>query len=102
MLSCEELPVKYPMLGDRLIYGLLACMLLIGAPHAEHLPLWVSSLGVMLLAWRAYLAYGNKPLPPRWLLLGILAGCVGGILLTFHTLFGREAGVTFLLLLSAL
>ena len=85
-----------------LIYGLLICVLLISAPHAEHLPPWVNSLGAVLLAWRAYLAYSNKPLPPRWLLLTIVVGSVGGILISFHTLFGREAGVTLLILLAAL
>jgi len=81
-------------LNTHLIYGLLACVLLISAPHIEHLPLWVSSLSAILLGWRAWLAYSNKPLPPRWLLLSIVAGGVGGILIGFHTIFGRDAGVT--------
>lgn len=89
-------------LDTRIVYGLLVCTLLISAPHTGHLPLWVSSLSVMLLVWRAYLAYSNKPLPPRWLLLVVLAGIVVGILISFRTLFGREAGVTLLILLSAL
>ncbi len=89
-------------LNTHLIYGLLACVLLISAPHAEHLPLWVSLLSAMLLCWRSYLAYSNKPLPPRWLLLSIVAGGVGGILIGFHTIFGRDAGVTLLILLAAL
>ena len=89
-------------LDNRLVYSLLVCVLLISAPHADHLPLWVSALSAMLLGWRAYLAYGNKPLPPRWLLLGLMGGAVGGILISFHTLFGREAGVTLLILLAAL
>jgi transglutaminase-like putative cysteine protease len=92
-------PVKFK---PQLIYGLLACVLLISAPHADHLPLWVSSLSVLLLAWRGYLAYANKPLPPRWLLVAVLAGIVLGILVDFHTLFGREAGVTLLILLAAM
>jgi transglutaminase-like putative cysteine protease len=77
-------------------------VLLISAPHVDHLPLWVNSLSAVLLGWRAWLACSNKALPPRWLLLGIVAGSVGGILISFHTLFGREAGVTLLILLSAL
>ena len=47
-------------LDTPLIYGLLACVLLISAPHADHLPLWVSSLSALLLGWRAYLAYGDR------------------------------------------
>ncbi len=85
-----------------LIYGLLACTLLVGAPHTDHLPIWVSALCAVLLGWRVYLAYSGNPLPPYWLLLSITLGSVGGILISFHTLFGREAGVTLLILLAAL
>jgi transglutaminase-like putative cysteine protease len=89
-------------LNTPLIYGLLLCVLLISVPHAAHLPLWVSSQCAVLLFWRAYLAYFNRALPPRWLLLTIITASVGGILITFHTLFGREVGVTLLILLAAL
>ncbi|MBI4938907.1 MAG: DUF3488 domain-containing transglutaminase family protein [Nitrosomonadales bacterium] len=85
-----------------LIYGLLACTLMAVAPHAGHLLWWVSALCAVLLGWRAYLAYSGASLPPRWLLLAITLGGTGGILISFHTLFGREAGVTLLVLLAAL
>ncbi len=85
-----------------LTYGLLTCILLVSAPHAEHLPLWLSALAATLLGWRAYLAYSGNPLPQRWLLFTITLGSVGGILISFHTLFGRDAGVALLILLAAL
>jgi transglutaminase-like putative cysteine protease len=85
-----------------LIYGLIACILLVSAPHAEHLPLWVSAICSTLLAWRAYLTWSGNPLPPRWLLLVVTLACVLAIAATFRTLFGREVGVTLLILLAAL
>lgn len=85
-----------------LIYGLVACILLVSAPHADHLPLWISTVCVALLAWRTYLTYSGNSLPPRWLLLGITVACVLAIAFTFRTLFGREVGVTLLILLSTL
>lgn len=85
-----------------LIYGLIACILLVSAPHADHLPLWVSGVGVSLLGWRAYISASGNALPARGLLLLITLACVGGIALSFHTLFGREVGVTLLILLAAL
>ncbi|MBU1424138.1 MAG: DUF3488 and transglutaminase-like domain-containing protein [Gammaproteobacteria bacterium] len=85
-----------------LIYGLTACILLVSAPHAEHLPLWVSAVCIALLAWRAYLTYSGNPLPARWLLLGITVVCVLGIAVSYHRLFGREVGVTLLILLITL
>ena len=85
-----------------LIYGLTACMLLVGLPHAEHLPPWVSAECAMLLLWRVWLARSGKGLPPRWLLLGIALTSVAAVALSFHSLFGREVGVTLLILLSTL
>ncbi|OIR01889.1 protein-glutamine gamma-glutamyltransferase [mine drainage metagenome] len=85
-----------------LIYGLIACILLVSAPHAGHLPLWVSAICSALLAWRAYLTWNGNPLPARWLLLVVTFACVLAIAATFHTLFGREVGVTLLILLATL
>ena len=85
-----------------LIYGLIACILLVSAPHAEHLPLWVSAVCSALLAWRAYLTYSGNPLPARWLLLSVTVACVLAIAVNFRSLFGREVGVTLLILLVTL
>ncbi len=89
-------------MSKSLIYGLLLCVLMVTAPHAAHLPLWVSALSTMLLLWRGYLAFTGRPLPNRPLLLTITVASLTGILVEFHTLFGREVGVTLLMLLSAL
>lgn len=89
-------------LQPQVVYGLLASMLLVSAPHADHLPLWISALCAMLLGWRAYLARNRLPLPQRWLLLTLTLVSTFGILLEFHTLFGREAGVALLILLGTL
>jgi hypothetical protein len=85
-----------------LVYGLIACIFLVSAPHAEHLPLWVSALSAVMLAWRAYLSYTGNSLPKRWLLLLVTLVCVSAIALSFRTLFGREVGVTLLILLGSL
>jgi len=89
-------------MSKALIYGLLLSILMVTAPHADHLPLWVSALCAALLAWRAYLTHTGGELPKRWLLLAITFASVGGILIEFHTLFGREVGVTLLILLTTL
>ncbi len=85
-----------------LTYGLLLSILMVIAPHADHLPLWVSSLCAGLLVWRAYLAYSGHPLPQRWLLLLLTLASTGVLLISFRTMFGREVGVTLLMLLAAL
>ncbi|MDH2918180.1 MAG: DUF3488 and transglutaminase-like domain-containing protein [Sideroxydans sp.] len=84
------------------IYSLILTLFLVSAPHAEHLPLWVSALAATLLLWRGYLAYRAAPLPSRWLLMPLTIACVAAIGINFHSLFGREVGVTLLVLLAAL
>ena len=89
-------------MNQSLIYGLLLSILMVVAPHAEHLPLWVNTLCGGLLLWRAFLTYSGKPLPKRWLLLLLTLASISGIIIEFRTVFGREAGVTLLVLLAAL
>ncbi len=85
-----------------LSYGLLLSILMVIAPHAAHLPPWVNTLCAALLMWRGYLAYSGHPLPGRWLLITLSLTGMAGILVEYHTLFGREAGVTMLVLLASL
>ncbi len=83
-------------------YGLLLTVLMVSAPHADHLPPWVSALCAVTLLWRTWIARRNLPLPRRWLLIAITLGGIAGLLIEFRTLFGQEAGVTLLLMLTSL
>ena len=83
----------------------LFMVLLIGwtiTPHLFNLPLWVAGLAGMVLAWRARLAWRQKPLPGRMVVLGLLGLAA---VLTFtaqKTLVSKDAGVTLLVVLMAL
>jgi transglutaminase-like putative cysteine protease len=81
---------------------LLAVIAWLLLPLLRHLPLWCSALATCMLLWRARLALGNLPLPGKWWLLGWLTIVITATLLTHHTLLGREAGVTLVVLLLAL
>ncbi len=89
-------------MSKSLVYGLLLAILMVIAPHADHLPPWLSALCASLLLWRAWLNHSGRPLPRRWLLMAITIAGSGGIVYTYHTLFGREAGVALLMMLAAL
>ena len=71
-------------------------------PHLSHLPGWCIALTTLMLLWRAQLALANAPLPSRWAVIGVLAVAVMLTLWTESTLFGKEAGVTLLVVLMAL
>lgn len=81
---------------------LFATALITTLPHFEHQPLWLSALSSLIFIGGGWLWWRAARLPGRWLLaLLVVAGC-GGVLLQFHTLFGREAGVAMLVLFMAL
>jgi protein-glutamine gamma-glutamyltransferase len=72
------------------------------APHLLRLGAWVGVLCLVVLVWRGALALRQGPLPSRWWLLTILAIAAGLTLWTQRTLFGKDAGVTLLVVLMAL
>ena len=71
-------------------------------PHLSHLPLWCSALTAVVLTWRASLALSNRPLPGRWVLIGVLLIAAALTLWSFRTLLGKEPGVTMAVVLMAL
>ncbi len=77
---------------------LLACTFVL-LPHALHLPQWATLTCALLLFWRAVITVRGQRLPSIWLLLPLAMATLAGIYFTTQTLFGREAGVTALVLL---
>lgn len=89
-------------LNQRNVLWLLAALTLVAAPHAERLPWWVTGLTVVLMAWRIYLlGQVRLPLPRKWLLLLIVASATAGIYLHYRSIFGRDPGVTLLIIMLA-
>ncbi|HKB55714.1 MAG TPA: DUF3488 and transglutaminase-like domain-containing protein [Ramlibacter sp.] len=81
---------------------LLAVIAWVVLPQVRNLPLWCSGLAAAVLLWRGFLALRAQPLPgTRWIIL-LLVGCVAATFATQHTLLGRDAGVTLIVVLLAL
>ena len=81
---------------------LLAGAALAAAPHAARLPWWVTLIGAAMIAWRAWAGWKNERLPRRWLLTALVVVGMVAVYLNFRTLFGRDAGVTLLVLFLSL
>lgn len=81
---------------------LLAVITVCILPHVARLPLWCSVGTALAIAWRAWLAWRDAPLPPRWVLVVALIAATGLTLATHQSIFGRQAGVTLVTLLTAL
>lgn len=80
---------------------LIASAVLVLLPHALHLPLWVSLLCGATLAWRAAVTLLGRRMPRNALLVPAATAAMLGVLNTYHTLLGRDAGVAMLVLLVA-
>ena len=71
-------------------------------PKLGHLPLWCSGMTACILLWRGAIALRGKTLPSRWWVSALLLLATAATLLSYRTLLGRDAGVTFLVVLLAL
>jgi hypothetical protein len=79
--------------------GVIAWTLL---PHAGHLPPWCVAMSLAILLWRARLAIASQPLPSRWWVVAALVVATALTVYSEGTLFGKDAGVTLLVVLVAL
>ena len=93
---------KSPPLDRGAVPWLLAAALATTAPHAGHLPLWLTLLAGTALLWRAGLWQTHSRLPSRWLLALITLTGVAAIGWQFRTLFGRDSGVALIVFFMAI
>ncbi|HSW26347.1 MAG TPA: DUF3488 and transglutaminase-like domain-containing protein [Burkholderiaceae bacterium] len=71
-------------------------------PHLVRLPWWCVALSALVLVWRAHLALANLRLPGRAPIVALLISAVMLTVWTEQSLFGKEAGVTMLVVLMSL
>ena len=81
---------------------LLLAIALVVAPHFGHLAWWAIATFVLLWSWRFWLTIAQRPAPGHLTMLPLLAAATVAVWLEHRTLLGRDAGVTFLLMLIAL
>ncbi len=81
---------------------LLACAFLALLPAAEHVPLWLTGVAGLALAWRTTLWWQGLPLPPRWLLTFLVVAGSAGVFITYRQFFGKDPGVALLVLFMVL
>jgi transglutaminase-like putative cysteine protease len=91
-----------PHLDVRNVMWLLGAMLIVVAPHMLRLPYWVGIFFVVVVGWRAWISWSAMHFPPRAVVLTITVVATVGTYLQFGRIGGREAGVTLLVLMSAL
>lgn len=78
---------------------LLAAVACIALPLFAHLPVWATLAAATAFSAKVWLLRRHRGAPDRWLLALITVALSGATLLQFRTLFGRDAGVTLLVML---
>lgn len=81
---------------------LLASLAMVVAPHVAHLPVWIPFIFLGIGLWRLYALRRPASLPGQRLLLLAAVAAALGVLATYHTLFGRDAGVALLVVMLSL
>ncbi|MEF2267307.1 DUF3488 and transglutaminase-like domain-containing protein [Janthinobacterium sp. LS2A] len=86
--------------ADIVLLLLAAAMVL--APHALHLPPWLSAAAAALLLWRAVITVRGKRQPRLALLAPLALLGIAGVYASYGTVLGLDPGVAMLALLLAL
>ncbi|HNG78389.1 MAG TPA: DUF3488 domain-containing protein, partial [Burkholderiaceae bacterium] len=72
------------------------------APQLAQVPTWCALYALAALAWRARLARLGAPLPGRAWMIAAVALAAAGTVWSHQSLVGKEAGLTLLVVLTAL
>jgi transglutaminase-like putative cysteine protease len=81
---------------------LVGSLAIVVAPHAVNLPLWIPLVFVGIALWRLYAIRHQASIPGQRLLLLAAVAAALGVLATYHTLLGRDAGVALLIAMLSL
>jgi len=76
---------------------LLLGLFLVLLPHFLHLPLWLSLVMIVLIFWRGAYELQLCQIPNKTILLLFTIMLLTGIVFSYHTLIGRNAGSAMLL-----
>ena len=81
---------------------LLAAVAWVLLPHLTVLPLWCAASVTALVAWRAWLTWRGHRLPHRFVTIALMCAAGWAVYLQYRTIFGKDAGVAFIVLLLGL
>ncbi|MFU8895831.1 MAG: transglutaminase TgpA family protein [Gammaproteobacteria bacterium] len=81
---------------------MLAALLFALVPAALRLPSWIIGVFAIAALWRLAVQQFGWRLPPGWLRLPLAFACVIGVLLTYRTFNGLEAGGALLVVMAAM
>lgn len=94
--------LSHPPVRTATLQWLLLTLVLIAAPHASRVPIWITALFVSIASWRWLAANRNWSLPNGWIRAASALIGISAVYANYGTVFGREPGVSLLLVMVAL
>lgn len=79
------------------LFWVLFAFLAVVALHVDHLPLWVTGLALLSVAWRILEYRGAVPFPPWPLKVVLVAGCMAALVMEYRSLLGLEPMLSMLI-----
>lgn len=100
--AAHPLAPEHRAMTGRDLGWICGCLIFVMAPHAVRVPWWLTVFALCLFGWRTYLAFGQRSLPSRWLLVAVALLGVAAIGIEYRTIFGRASGIALLMMLAGL
>lgn len=97
----ESRAPKFLLPPSKTLWMLLAQAAVV-APHALRVPLWITVAALALGLWRYQASRRYWRTPTRVVRLTLVAAGITGVLASYHTVLGRDAGVALLLVMLSL
>ena len=88
-------------LGQRLPW-VIAGLTLSVAPHVPHIALWTVFIAVAATVWRMTIEVKRWTLPPKWVRGGVAIAALVGVLTSYRTLNGIDAGTSLLVVMAGM
>jgi hypothetical protein len=91
----------WPLFTQQLFW-VAGCFVLGVAPHLTSVRAWLLVLATAMVIWRLAIELRQWRLPHKWLRSGIAIAAMLGVLVSYRTLNGIQAGTAFLIIMGAM
>lgn len=88
-------------LGQRLPWVIVGLTLSV-APHVPHIASWTVLMAAIATALRMTIEVKRWPLPPKWVRAGVAIAALAGVLISYRTLNGIDAGTSLLVVMAGM
>jgi hypothetical protein len=98
-LPMREIPQEISSRSS--VFAVCFCFVFSIAPHVVNLPVWVTVMVLISMAWRSLQNLGMVRELPKWLLIPLVLFGGVGVFAEYWTIVGRDAGLALLTVMTS-